>query len=121
MTKLKSLRNKRREENDMIDAPRKHRGAMAELMACAWLLRNGFEVFRNVSSVGLIDVVAWKDGQFYAFDIKMVQYGITLTGFSNPKIPCLTEEQRKFRVLPLLVTTLGECAIGCENGLLGDL
>jgi hypothetical protein len=48
----------------------KHRGAHAELRAAAWLLEQGYEVFRNVSGHGKIDLVAVKDGEVRFFDVK---------------------------------------------------
>ena len=50
--------------------PSKHRGAWGEVTACAWLLGQGFEVFRNVSPVGLVDVVAMRHGEVLLLDIK---------------------------------------------------
>jgi hypothetical protein len=41
----------------------KHKGARSELVACAWLLCQGYEVFRNVSQHGLMDIIAIKDGE----------------------------------------------------------
>lgn len=41
----------------------KHHGALAEIMACEWMIRQGYEVFRNISSHGLADYVAWRPGQ----------------------------------------------------------
>jgi Holliday junction resolvase-like predicted endonuclease len=38
----------------------KHKGAHSELVACAWLLRQGYEVFRNISDRGIIDIIAIK-------------------------------------------------------------
>lgn len=35
------------------------KGAQGELIACAWLLGLGFEVFRNVSASGPADIIAW--------------------------------------------------------------
>jgi hypothetical protein len=32
-------------------------------VGCAWLLRQGYEVYRNVSQHGLIDMIAIKDGK----------------------------------------------------------
>lgn len=43
--------------------PLKHRGAMAEILAVAFLLSRGYEVFRNQSQHGIADLIAWKDGQ----------------------------------------------------------
>lgn len=40
----------------------KHKGALAELLASAWLLKQGYEVFRNVSQCGVADMVAWRPG-----------------------------------------------------------
>jgi Holliday junction resolvase-like predicted endonuclease len=37
----------------------KHSGALTELTACAWLLKQGYEVFRNVSAHGIADLVAY--------------------------------------------------------------
>jgi Holliday junction resolvase-like predicted endonuclease len=41
----------------------KHYGALAEIIACEWLIRQGYELFRNISSHGLADFVAWKPGE----------------------------------------------------------
>lgn len=53
----------------------KHRGAHAELKAAAWLLEQGFDVFRNVSPHGDTDLVAIKDGVVRRFDVKATQQG----------------------------------------------
>ena len=39
----------------------KHKGSLAELLACAWLLKQGYEVFRNVSQHGVADLIAWRE------------------------------------------------------------
>ena len=49
---------------------RKHTGARSEMIACVWLLDQGYEVFRNVSQCGLIDVVAVKGNEVLRLDIK---------------------------------------------------
>lgn len=48
----------------------KHRGAETELKACAWLLGEGYEVFRNVSPFGSVDIIATKDGVTRYIDVK---------------------------------------------------
>ncbi len=48
----------------------KHRGCVSELLAAAWLLGQGYEVFRNVSAHGAIDIVAIKDGEVTLIDVK---------------------------------------------------
>lgn len=41
----------------------KHYGTLAEIMASAWLIQQGYEVFRNISWHGLADLVAWRVGE----------------------------------------------------------
>ena len=48
----------------------KHNGARNELIAATWLLSQGYEVFRNVSQHGLVDLIGLKDGMFTSFDVK---------------------------------------------------
>ena len=45
-------------------------GAHNELIAATWLLRQGYEVFRNVAPVGPVDIVGIKDGKIELFDVK---------------------------------------------------
>lgn len=52
---------------------KKHKGARAELLAITFLLKEGYEVFRNVSPHGLIDIVALKGGVSVHFDVKTAQ------------------------------------------------
>jgi hypothetical protein len=49
---------------------KKHRGAYNELAACQWLLAQGYEVFRNVSPYGLVDVVAVRGDEILKIDVK---------------------------------------------------
>lgn len=39
----------------------KHRGAYAEHLAIIWLVKEGYEVFRNISPHGACDIVAFKN------------------------------------------------------------
>jgi Holliday junction resolvase-like predicted endonuclease len=74
----------------------KHVGARSELIACAWLLAEGYEVFRNISPCGLVDIIALKDGKTFFFDVK--------TGRGR-----LSSKQTKEGVLRLMITWTGEC------------
>jgi Holliday junction resolvase-like predicted endonuclease len=48
------------------------KGAALELEACAWLIKQGYEVFRNVSPVGKADIIIWKQGEVPTLiDVKM--------------------------------------------------
>jgi Holliday junction resolvase-like predicted endonuclease len=48
----------------------KHKGAHSELVACKWLLEQGYEVFRNISPFGLMDIVAIKGDEVLKIDVK---------------------------------------------------
>jgi hypothetical protein len=79
-----------------------HLGAHSELTAAAWLLAQGYEVFRNVCAVGLVDIVAWKDGETLLLDVKAQ---------SAPSPHVLTKAQRKAGVKVLSVLPDGSCVI----------
>ena len=51
---------------------RKHKGALSELTASAYLLSLGYEVFRNVSAFGDIDIIATGNGETLFIDVKTV-------------------------------------------------
>lgn len=55
-----------------MNIPIKHKGAHAELRASAWLLSQGYEVFRNVSQHGPVDIIALnpKTLAFILIDVK---------------------------------------------------
>lgn len=48
------------------------RGAASELMACAYLLSQGYEVLRNVSRTGKVDIAAFDPatGEVRLYDVK---------------------------------------------------
>jgi hypothetical protein len=50
--------------------PTKHKGAYTELVAATWLLSQGYEVFRNVSPHGGIDIIAVCGDTIRFFDVK---------------------------------------------------
>lgn len=86
--------------NSEID--RKHMGAYGELVACAWLLSRGYEVYRNVSAHGRIDVVAMKGGEILKLNIRTMNSG------HQGKLP---ESDIKNGILPLFVDKQGNCFI----------
>lgn len=56
------------------------KGAISELEACTYFLKQGYEVFRNVSPVGKVDIIIWKVGEDpILIDVK------TSSGFSKTK------------------------------------
>lgn len=48
---------------------KKHTGTLSEIKACVWLIENGYEVFRNISQYGPIDLIAIKDGEIIKIDV----------------------------------------------------
>lgn len=49
---------------------RKHNGSHNELVAAVWLLKQGYEVFQNLSTHGAVDLIAMKGGKLTLFDVK---------------------------------------------------
>jgi Holliday junction resolvase-like predicted endonuclease len=52
----------------------KHKGAAAEVAACLWLLNQGYEVFRNISIHGIVDLVATRGDEVVLIDVKTEQF-----------------------------------------------
>jgi hypothetical protein len=50
----------------------KHRGAQSELLACAWLFDQSYEVYRNTSAVGIADLAVYNPstGDWFLVDVK---------------------------------------------------
>lgn len=82
----------------------KHKGARNELIACTWLLEAGFDVFRNISQHGEVDIVAWKEGKFWQFDVKAMH-----SSRSVPRIS-VAQSARGIQVIEVNTETL-ECRI----------
>jgi hypothetical protein len=61
----------------------KHKGAHNELVACQWLLAQGYEVFRSVSASGLFDIMAVRGDKILKIDVK------SRTGALRPHQQCL--------------------------------
>jgi hypothetical protein len=87
----------------MMELKRKHSGAANELAAMLWLLRQGYDVFRNVSQHGSIDLIAVRNGEFLKLDVKGVE-GFGATGLRETAV---TTEQRELDVKILLAKSGG--------------
>ncbi len=83
-----------------------HKGALAEHRAIAWLLDRGYDVFRNVSAHGPVDIIAMRDAEILLLDAKTLKEGKLLHPDKK-----LTAEQRKLGVKLVLVTP-EDCMIG---------
>ena len=91
---------------------RKHVGARSELLACAWLIANDYEVFRNVSPFGLIDLIGLKMGKIYKFDVT--------TANENINGKRLHKEQIDEGVIILIVHPDGNCEINSNPQEVGN-
>jgi hypothetical protein len=87
--------------------PRALTGCRSELLACAFLLEKGYDVFRNVSPQGVIDVVAIKDNKISKFDVKTAMLR-KISGWSDPR-SSKTHEQILQNIEILTVTPDGSC------------
>jgi hypothetical protein len=95
------------------------KGAQGELIASAWLLGLGYEVFRNVSASGPADLIAWEQdtGVTHFIDVKTVAYD-AIYERSNGSLCIPLGRKGHGDVLRLLVVTgrvIGFCR-GTENG-----
>jgi Holliday junction resolvase-like predicted endonuclease len=83
----------------MVD--KKHKGCFNELRAVTWLLENGYEVCRNLSQHGPVDLVAIRNQEVILIDVKQAyprkDGGIQECGK-------LTAQQKALGVIRLLVT-----------------
>lgn len=82
-----------------------HKGAWAELQAASWLLRQGYEVCRNVSQCGPVDLVAIRrDGKMFLIDVKTQKPLVYGSGATK-----LTPLQQEMGVRLLFVSPRGIC------------
>ena len=74
------------------------KGDFAEYYAVTWLWDNGYEVFKNSGSTGMIDLIAVRDGEITLIDVKTDKVNKTYyKSYSSQR----TEEQKKAGVVIL--------------------
>ncbi len=68
---------------------KKHKGATSELIATTWLLKQGYEVFRNVSPHGKIDIIAIHPdtGEILYIDVKTIAEELGNKGWRKGNMP----------------------------------
>lgn len=92
----------------------KHRGSWAEIIASAWLLENDYEVFKNVSSHGPIDIVAIKGREISLIDVKMVTLEMMVSeerlGQAATNGGAVSRSQAEGGIKPLYVSPDGFCS-----------
>jgi len=73
-------------------------GDLAEFYAVTWLWDQGYEVFLNPGSTGVIDMIAWKDEEITLIDVKTEQLDKRNGRLFAPR---RSEEQAKLGVVIL--------------------
>ncbi len=82
----------------MSDQAHTHRqGAYSELAAAVYLLKQGYEVFRNLSPCGPVDLVAIRDDEILQIDVKSTRIYRHWRGPDGAKA---TNHDRRFSVQP---------------------
>jgi len=92
-----------------------NRGAWGELIASAWLMENGYQVFRNLCPVGPMDIVAFKDGAFWGIDVKIVQITMARDRIVVSNGNRLSDKQMNMGVKQLWVTPDGICGFSRQQ------
>lgn len=99
--------------------PQKHRGSWSEIVASAWLLEQGYEVFKNVSSHGPIDLVAIRGVQTVYIDVKTVTLEMLVSrgnvGTARSAGGRLSADQTQAGITPLYVSPDGFCSFNRED------
>lgn len=86
----------------MTEIEQRHRGAHNELVATVWLMKQGYEVFRNVSSHGPIDIIARRGHETLLLDVKSASKGSRVR---------ITQEQAELQIAVLIVDSDDHCEI----------
>ena len=84
---------------------KKHIGAYSELLACSWLLNQGFDVFRNQSPHGYADLVAidMNTQEVILIDVKTAVVYLRNDGTKGIYTSKLSEEQTIRGIKPIVV------------------
>lgn len=83
-------------------------GAINELVICVFLMRKGYQVFRNMSVNGDTDIITLKDGEF-----KKVQ---VTTGYRKKNGYVSHSKKKKVAKDMIVAIVIGENDIEIENG-----
>jgi len=97
---------------------KKHKGGQSELLAVCKLWQMGYEVFRNQSATGPIDIIAVDEntGLLRKFDVKTATEFLKKNGEVWVQGVKLTEKQIALGVELILVTSRGNVYVGIDSG-----
>lgn len=91
-------------------------GTQSELVAALWLMKQGYEVFRNLAPVGPVDLVGLKDGKTELFDVKTAYRAQD----GRPVRAKFTQKQKELGVKCICVFADGSCAFDDHQSFVGD-
>jgi hypothetical protein len=100
-------------KTEKISKDTRRSGTVSELIACAWLLDAGYEVFRNVSPHGKADIVALDRKTLAAtlYDVKTGSVRHNRNGERVKNKPRISQIQRDKGVRQLTIYPNGEIEI----------
>lgn len=87
------------------------KGAISEHIATAWLLQQGFDVFRNVSPNGRADLLAvdWVKNETIRIDVKSQEFSLTAKGPRADAAREIDARNEGFDICYLVVDDNGNC------------
>lgn len=86
------------------------KGAVAELIACNWLLMDGYSVYKNVSPWGAADIIALKNGEAIFIDVSVASVNGNGKLSDNKKICSEGRDRDKLNIRFLYVLPDGSCS-----------
>lgn len=95
----------------IVDIHHNAKGAVNEHIATAWLLKEGYDVFRNVSPRGRADLIAkkWDSEEWIAVDVKSEHFNLRGTGTMNSGQRAVAKEYASSNIRYIVVNDDGTC------------
>lgn len=105
MTKIK------KDTGVIVEIHHNTKGAVNEHIATAWLLKEGYDVFRNVSPRGRADLVVrdWEKEEWISVDVKSEQFDLRGTNAMNDGQRSVAREYSASNIRYLVVMDDGVC------------
>lgn len=98
------------------------KGSINEHLATVWLMKEGYDVFRNTSPVGRADLIAvnWDEGDWLAVDVKSHGYNPNGDGVLGEAQKKQADEYRNSNIKYLVVGDDGSCSWYKNDGLVAS-
>jgi hypothetical protein len=98
------------------------KGSINEYLATVWLMKEGYDVFKNASPIGRADLIAvdWNEGEWLAVDVKSAGYNPNGDGILGEAQKKQADEYRSSNIKYLIVADDGSCSWYKNDGLVAD-